>query len=121
MRNRYLEQQIYFWITARPVCPPAAWSPAADVYRVRDGWLVKFELAGVRPGDIEVHIRGRSLSVSGMRRDDCVAGCQGPLVMEIAYDRFERSVELPEVIEGAELETRYQDGMLLLKVTRGQR
>ena len=28
---------------------PLQWRPAADVYRTDDGWLVKFELAGVDP------------------------------------------------------------------------
>ena len=31
-------------------CGHNRWCPAADVYRTADGWLVKVELAGVRPG-----------------------------------------------------------------------
>src|SRR5438045_792618 len=30
-------------------CGHNRWCPAADVYRTADGWLVKVELAGVRP------------------------------------------------------------------------
>ena len=30
------------------------WNPAADVYRTRDGWTVKIDLAGVRPDEIEI-------------------------------------------------------------------
>jgi HSP20 family protein len=28
------------------------WYPSADVYRTRDGWIVKVELAGVRADEI---------------------------------------------------------------------
>ena len=34
------------------------WCPAADVYRTNDGWIVKVDLAGIRPADIEITIDG---------------------------------------------------------------
>src|SRR5205807_35666 len=37
------------------------WQPSADVYRTRDGWLVKFDLACVRPEDTQVVVDGRYL------------------------------------------------------------
>ena len=44
---------------------PARWRPSADVYRTRRGWLVKFDLAGVRPSDITMAVQGQSLVVRG--------------------------------------------------------
>ena len=49
----------------------ADWHPATDVYRTRDGWLIKFELAGVQPEDIDLTVQGRMLRVRGTRRDTC--------------------------------------------------
>ena len=95
----------------------ATWSPAADVYIHPTGWLVKFELAGVRTEDLQICIRGRRLVVSGMRRDVAIGAHHRAHAMEIAYDRFERSVELGETIEPAALEVEYRDGMLLVKVS----
>src|SRR4051794_19273554 len=80
----------------RPEAKPAAaeWRPATDVYRTADGWLVKFELAGVAAEDITLSARGNALRVRGRRRDCCAApGCR-QVHMEIAYSRFERQVEL---------------------------
>ena len=45
------------------------WTPAADVYRTREGWLVKVDLAGVSPDEVEITVAGRSLVVAGIRRD----------------------------------------------------
>jgi hypothetical protein len=45
------------------------WQPAADIYRSLTGWLVKFDLAGVRPQDIQVTARDHCLMICGVRRD----------------------------------------------------
>ncbi|HEX4588998.1 MAG TPA: Hsp20 family protein [Gemmataceae bacterium] len=92
------------------------WRPATDVYRVPEGWLVKFELAGVRPEDVELTARGRALRIRGRRRDFCLdPGCR-QLHMEIAYNRFERQVELPGDLQRAKIDTEFRDGMLLVRI-----
>ncbi|MGQ0634938.1 MAG: Hsp20/alpha crystallin family protein [Planctomycetaceae bacterium] len=96
----------------------AAWSPSVDVYRMRDGWLLKFDLAGVRPQDIECSLHGRRLVVRGRRRDWVVeeSGSCSAYSMEISYSHFERSVELPCDIEPLHIATEYRDGMLLVRL-----
>jgi len=94
----------------------AIWQPAVDVYRTQDGWLVKFELAGVRPEDIRVNVHENQLSVSGSRRDWCLEkGCR-QIRMEISYSRFERSIELPATLRGARVVTEHRHGLLLVRL-----
>ena len=38
------------------------WRPNIDVYRTANGWLVKFELAGVRAEDIDLQVLGGRLA-----------------------------------------------------------
>ena len=96
----------------------ADWRPATDVYRTPDGWLVKFELAGVEPADIELTALGRTLRVRGRRRDCCLAdGCR-QVRMEIAYSRFERQVELPGDVGYVRITTEFRQGMLLVRIRR---
>ena len=46
--------------STRPGLPKQdAWQPRADVHRMPGGWLVKFELAGVRPEDVRADRAGR--------------------------------------------------------------
>lgn len=94
------------------------WAPAMDVYRLADGWLLKFDLAGVRPGDIELTARGRRLVVRGRRRDWVVEESRGcsTYSMEIMYSQFERAVELPCEVEQMKITTEYRDGMLLVRL-----
>jgi HSP20 family protein len=107
-----------FFAPAVAPYPRAAWQPAADVYRCEQGWLIKFDLAGVRPEDIEIHFSGSRVFVSGTRRDWCISSHQHAHSMEIAYSYFERSVELPEELSQAEIRSEYQDGMLLVHVAQ---
>jgi HSP20 family protein len=93
-----------------------AWQPAADVYRTPTGWLVKFELAGVRPEDVQLTVQGRRLTVSGTRRDCCRhEGCRH-YQLEIDYGRFERTVELPQPIDTARFSANHEHGMLLVQI-----
>ena len=54
---------LFFLHTALPRAT-IAWQPQADIYRVRDGWVVKLELAGVRPQDVSVTVRGSQLHIT---------------------------------------------------------
>ena len=94
------------------------WQPATDVYRTPDGWLVKFELAGVRPEDVELSVRGQTLRVRGRRRDCCLEPECRLVHMEIAYSRFERQVELPGDLDYARIASEFRLGMLLVRIQR---
>ena len=101
--------------------PDEIWQPRADVYRTSDGWLVKLELAGVRPDEIRLVAQGTTLLVQGSRRDEhCYQG-MGCHCLEIAYSRFQRTLELPGLSETAEIVTSYVDGMLLVRIKTGGR
>ena len=90
------------------------WNPAADVYRTRDGWLVKLDLAGVKSDDIEIALDGALLRVSGLRRDSFCGEGISHYQLEITYSRFEKIIQFPCSIERATVERDYRDGLLLL-------
>jgi len=99
---------------------PVPWEPSADVYRTRDGWLLKFDLAGVRPEDVTVSISGRRVKVSGIRRDTVVEEGCSYYAMEISYNRFERSLEMPVNLANAQVTMEARDGLLLVRmITEG--
>ena len=87
-----------------------------DVYRAETAWLVKFDLAGVRKEDIQVKLDGHRLTVCGIRRDLTILEGQQAYSMEIAYNRFERVVELPVNVETARFASEYRDGMFLISI-----
>jgi HSP20 family protein len=93
-----------------------AWQPQVDIYRSHDGWVVKLELAGVRPQDVSITMYGSQLHVEGIRRDWIIEQGWSHHTMEIAYNRFERIIELPCDLAHAGITVECRDGMLLLRV-----
>jgi len=94
------------------------WQPLVDVYRTGNGWLIKYELAGVRPEDVSLTVDGRYLTLRGTRRDRCIKEGCCHYRMEISYSHFERTVELPEHLERARLTPEFVHGMLLVRVEK---
>lgn len=93
-----------------------AWRPAVDVYRTAHGWLLKYELAGVSPNDVEVHVQGRTVTVRGIRRDVRIEEDRQSYSLEISYNQFERSLEMPCDLNLLDITTQYADGMLIVRL-----
>jgi HSP20 family protein len=98
-------------------CREGLWCPAADVYRTRRGWLVKFDLAGVRPEDIDLEVQGTHMRLRGTRRDSASHEDCHYYQMEISYSDFERVLTLPCDLQRADISTEYRDGMLLVHIS----
>jgi HSP20 family protein len=112
---------VLFLHTATRAPSEDVWQPRADIYRMPGGWLVKIELAGVRPEDVRLEARSSTLLVHGTRRDDCPCHGRDCHRLEIAYSRFERTLELPGISESVAITTSYLDGMLTVRiVTEGR-
>jgi HSP20 family protein len=93
-----------------------AWQPSADIYRTPQGWLVKFDLAGVREEDVQLEASDGRLVLRGMRRDWCVEEGCSCYHMEIAYSHFERSLTLPCNLDRADIVVEHREGMLLVRI-----
>jgi len=96
---------------------PRLWYPAADVYQTPDGWVVKVELAGVTPDEIEVEVKENSLCISGSRKDrSCTSGVSYQQ-MEITYSSFEKVLKFPSSIEGMKVEHMFENGLLIVTLS----
>ena len=96
------------------------WCPAADVYRTADGWIVKVDLAGIKPSDVEVTVDGDVLRLSGSRRDGICGEGVSHYQLEITYSRFEKMIQFPRSIEHVTIERDYRDGLLILRLHEEQ-
>ena len=94
------------------------WYPAADVYQTPDGWVVKVELAGVQPDDMEIKIEGDCLYIAGSRKDrSCVSGVSYQQ-MEITYSNFEKTLRFPVELKGATVEHIFENGLLIINLKK---
>ena len=96
------------------------WNPAADVYRVSEGWVVKVDIAGVCTDELEIELRDSILTIRGCRKDTHYREGFVYHQMEITYSRFEKSTQFPAPVEGASIRRDYRDGFLIIDVHREQ-
>lgn len=64
------------------------WQPSVDIYRTPKGWLLKFDLAGVRPEEVALSIEGCRVTIQECRDWMTEEGCSY-YRMEITYNHFE--------------------------------
>jgi HSP20 family protein len=115
--NRYF----HFLASSRGAKPSGKlWYPAADVYVTPDGWLVKVELAGVAAEDVEIDVQGNVLTIAGCRRDKSCAVGVSYHQMEITYSHFEKTLKFPSSIEGASVEHNFDNGLLIIRLRKGE-
>ena len=86
-------------------------TPAADVKREGDTWMVSIAVPGISPDKIDVDIVGRTLRVRGERSSEEKTES---VMSDIAYGRFERDFTLPEDIDAQHVQATYRHGMLEL-------
>ena len=97
------------------------WAPNTDVYDSPDGLVVKIELAGVSPGNVQVLIEDGALIVQGIRRDPyCGATVAGYRFrqMEIEYGMFRRIVRMPYDVDARAAKARFEGGILEIQLPR---
>ncbi|HVM20988.1 MAG TPA: Hsp20/alpha crystallin family protein [Egibacteraceae bacterium] len=90
--------------------------PPMDVFRTSEGLTVRLELAGMRPGDVDVSVNDGLLTISGERKLDGNVADDAWIHRERFVGRFERSLSLPEGTDPSAISARFEDGVLELAV-----
>jgi HSP20 family protein len=85
--------------------------------RIDDGtYVIRLALPGVNPKDVEVSFMENSLTVKGERKPDHDPEGKDYFAREMTYGPFQRSFTLPEGVDAAQVEAKYTNGMLEVRV-----
>jgi HSP20 family protein len=92
-------------------------SPAVDVFYADEPprAIVHAELAGIDAGDLGLEIQGRSLTLTGHRREDDAEG-RVYQQLEIEHGPFRRTIELGAEVIAERARATYQDGILRVEL-----
>lgn len=82
---------------------------------VQDGKLiVRADMPGIAPKNIEVNVTGNVLNVRGKREDKKETTKRDFIRREVRYGSYEYSAPLPEGIKAEDVKAAYRDGVLEL-------
>lgn len=108
--------------TQKPLMRPAnpTFEPPTDVYETEKDVIVRLEIAGVEPQQVELVLseQGRVLSVSGRRPDPAAGQRRKYYHMEIECGAFARRIRLPVAVDEMETVAQYNDGFLVITLAK---
>ena len=94
----------------------SAWVPSTDILARGEDLVIRIELAGVDPEDVDLRFSHGVLTVSGARFADADDGSSF-LVRERYYGEFRRAITLPEDVTPDDIEAAFEDGLVTITVS----
>jgi HSP20 family protein len=95
-----------------------AWMPEVDVFEKEDKVVVRTDLPGMRPEDIDVSVEGDVLTIKGHREEEKEVKEEDYYCSERATGEFLRTVRLPEGAAADQVEAHYENGVLEVTVPK---
>jgi HSP20 family protein len=91
-----------------------SWAPAVDVFEHEGNIVLKAELPGVDPKDVDIRVENNTLTLRGERHFDSEVKREDYHRVERSYGSFARSFSLPSVVAVDKIKAEYKDGVLRL-------
>ncbi len=88
--------------------------PAVECYVEGDKMVVRADLPGIDPKNVEITVIGDVLTIKGSREDRHEKKERNFVFKEVTYGSFERSVTLPAGVRAEDIKAAYKDGVLEL-------
>ncbi|MGA2606974.1 MAG: Hsp20/alpha crystallin family protein [Terriglobia bacterium] len=95
-----------------------SWAPPVDIYETEDAIVLKAELPGIDPQDVEVRVEDNTLYLKGERKYEKEVNEQNYHRIERSYGSFARSFSLPNSISAEKVKAEYKDGLLTLTMPK---
>ena len=85
-------------------------APAIESFVRDDRLVVRVDLPGIDPKEVDLQVEGDRLTIRGERKTVNEERAQG--YREVTYGRFERTMQLPSGVNPDTVKATYQDGVL---------
>jgi HSP20 family protein len=94
------------------------WRPQVDIYETREEIVIQAEIAGVRQEEILLEISPAVVKISGTRSGGAREEEARYRLAEIPCGNFERTLQLPALIDTGTATAVYQNGVLEIRLAK---
>ena len=94
------------------------WVPAVDIIEEKDRFLLRADVPGVDPADIEVSMDAGVLSIAGQRAQESRSEDAGLQRMERVSGRFFRRFSLPDTADAENIKAQCRNGILEVSIPK---
>lgn len=92
--------------------------PSANVSETPKEYLVELAAPGLERKDFKVEIDNHTLTISSEKKEESKEEKNGYSRKEFSYSSFSRSFSLPDNVKEANIDAKYQDGILKISIPK---
>jgi HSP20 family protein len=94
------------------------WSPAVDIVETDNEIVLKADLPGVEPKDVDIQVQDGTLTLRGERKFESDVKEDNFRRIERVYGGFVRSFALPQTVDPESVAAEYRNGVLEVKLPK---
>ncbi len=107
-----------FGMIREPLATPGGWAPTLDVVESDKEVMVRAEVPGMDPKDIDITVSGNVLTLSGEKRDSVEDKGDNWYHCERRFGTFRRNVQLPSYVDMNKVSAEHANGVLTIHIDK---
>ena len=96
------------------------WLPSLDVSETKGDLVVKAELPGIDPKDIDISLNEGILIIKGEKKQEKEEKEEGYHLIERSYGSFTRLIRLPREVQNEKINASYKNGVLKITLPKSE-
>ena len=100
--------------------PAMAMAMPIDVYYTDDALVVKGNMPGVKPEDVDITVTGNTLTIKAETKLEQDAKEENYIFRERRFSAYSRSMVLPDDVDTSKIEAAFDDAVLTLTVPKSE-
>jgi HSP20 family protein len=107
-----------------PKIESITWNPAIEIKEADKDILLKVQVPGIDPKDLDIHVSENAVSLAGEYEEEKTSDAKGFYHSEFRYGKFQRIIPLPVYVKPEEVKAEIKEGVVTLtlpKVDTSQR
>lgn len=96
------------------------WLPSLDLSETKNDFVVKAELPGIDPKDIDISLANDILTIKGEKKQEKEEKEENYHIIERSYGSFTRSIRLPREVQSDKISASYKNGVLKITLPKSE-
>lgn len=95
-----------------------AFTPSFDIKETPEAYVFEADLPGIRKEDLDINLTGNRLAITGKRDAQNRKEGENYFMQERSYGSFTRTFNLPDGVDGTQVDADLRDGVLTLTLPK---